>query len=442
MAIIHFVNRPKSQTKAGMLFVLRYVTQDKKTMSDGKKYVTGVGCSAVSAYNQFRNTKLMYGKDDGRQYYHFVQSFPPGEEITPEIAHEIALRFASETEKFKGFEIVVATHCDRNHVHSHFVMNSVNADNGKKFHINQRDVEQLMEVSDKLIQEYGLSVLVSDKTQKVKKSISNNEYYALENQNSWKLQLALIIDGCMKGAKSKRHFIWLIEQEGYRVKWTDTRKNITYTCPNGKKCCDDKLHEEKYLKENMEYEFRIREEILCGLQESGNCFDKIGGAGRADYYRNGTELESTDSLNRHAESVVAIPVGADRTASDTTGSQENAAYHADKSYSRVPETADRYADYFKINQEGEREYIDTGWSYERSELLFSRQPENSDDSFYEDAVRDFTGCESGIVVDTLYLAADLQNLIDDDGKIIDCTTRHYPTEKKKQKQGGPVMGGM
>lgn len=82
-----------------------------------------------------------------------MQSFPVGENITPETAHEIALRFASESDKLKGFEIVVSTHCDRDHIHSHFVMNSVNAETGKKFHISENEVEQLMKESDRIIRE-------------------------------------------------------------------------------------------------------------------------------------------------------------------------------------------------------------------------------------------------------------------------------------------------
>ena len=110
----------------------------------------GVNCTPQSAYTEFNNTKRLYDKNDGRLYYHFVQSFSVDENISPQTAHEIALRFAEETQKFNGFEIVVSTHCDRNHIHSHFVMNSVNADTGKKFHISEKEVEMLMKISDNI----------------------------------------------------------------------------------------------------------------------------------------------------------------------------------------------------------------------------------------------------------------------------------------------------
>ena len=83
MAIVHFVNYKKPQTEGGMLYVLRYTMQDKKTVaSDGKKYVTGVNCTPQSDYTEFNNTKKLFGKIDGRLFYHFVQSFGGGKYIT------------------------------------------------------------------------------------------------------------------------------------------------------------------------------------------------------------------------------------------------------------------------------------------------------------------------------------------------------------------------
>lgn len=67
---------------------------------------------------------------------------------------------------------------------------------------------------------------------------------------------------------AKEEFRSLMENEGYQLRWTDTRKNITYTTPDGKRCRDDRLHDEKYLKENMEYEFTIRQEIIDRRVES------------------------------------------------------------------------------------------------------------------------------------------------------------------------------
>ena len=204
MAIIHFINRQKSQTKAGLKFLLDYTMREDKTMFNGKRLITGINCNPDCAYTQFRNTKLLYGKESGRQYYHFVQSFSPEDHVSPELAHSIALRFIAETEKFKGFEVVAATHCDRDHIHTHFVMNSVNAETGLKFHIKQDEIGMLMESSDKIVSEYGLSICgpIRNKNDSGNKKsdsrtnthISDREYRAMDKRESWKLQLAVAID--------------------------------------------------------------------------------------------------------------------------------------------------------------------------------------------------------------------------------------------------------
>lgn len=275
---------------------MRYTMRDDKTVFNGKKNVTGINCTASCAYTQFKNTKLLYGKDDGRQYYHFVQSFPKNESVSPEPAHKIALRFISETEKFSGFEVVASTHSDCLHTHTHFILNSVNAETGKKFHITGNEISELMEISDRIVAEYGLSICVPDPDMQKKKHMSDREYRAADKGQSRKLQLAIQIDEAMKYARSREDFIEIMTAEGYGVKWTDTGKNITYTTPDGKKCCDDKLHEEKYLKGSMENEFRIRQKILGEIEETGDRAGENRIEGRACGDGFGAELESDDRL--------------------------------------------------------------------------------------------------------------------------------------------------
>lgn len=262
IATVKFIASKRMQSRQGLASILTYCKQDKKTLYNGRKLVSGVNCVPNSAFNEMMNTKIQYRKTDGRMYYHLFQSFHPDEPITPETAHEIALKFAQE--QFKGYEVLVATHIDREHIHSHFIVNSVSAETGLKYHPDKNEIQRLRDYSDKLCRAYGLSV-VMPKPQKVKQ-MSAREYRSADKGQSWKLQLAIAIDETMKYAASKEHFISLMENEGYEVKWTAERKSITYTTPNGMKCRDNKLHEEKYLKESMENEFRIREEITAGIK--------------------------------------------------------------------------------------------------------------------------------------------------------------------------------
>ena len=90
--------------------------------------------------------------------------------------------------------------------------------------------------------------------------MSNAEYYTAVKGESWKFELMRVIDECMRCAGNREEFLILLRSEGYDATWTDSRKNITYTTPDGRKCRDSRLHIGKYLKENMEAEFGYRTE--------------------------------------------------------------------------------------------------------------------------------------------------------------------------------------
>ena len=111
--------------------------------------------------------------------------------------------------------------------------------------------------------EFGLPVFQPQKKKRVK-SISCAEYHTAARGESWKFRLMNTIDACMRYARSREEFITLMRSERYDVRWTDSRKSITYTTPGGMRCRDDRLHDEKYLKERMELEFRIRQAVIHG----------------------------------------------------------------------------------------------------------------------------------------------------------------------------------
>ena len=190
-------------------------------------------------------------------FYHMVQSFPKGAAVDPRQAHEAARRLA---EYFDGCEVLVCTHVDREHIHSHCVINSVNFDTGKKLHMAKEQLQELMRRNDMICQEMGLPVF--EPTAQQARGMSGAEYHTALKGQSWKLRLMNTIDECMKYAVDKDAFVSLMASEGYAVRWESGRKYITYTTPDGLKCRDSKLHEEKYCKEAMEHEFRIRTELV------------------------------------------------------------------------------------------------------------------------------------------------------------------------------------
>ena len=258
MAIVHFVNYKRgTQSRAAMRGVMLYVMQEKKTTWEGGPLVSGINCQPQSAYDDFLNTKLLYHKDGGVMFYHMVQSFPKGAAVDPRQAHEAARRLA---EYFDGCEVLVCTHVDREHIHSHCVINSVNFETGKKLHMAKEQLQELMRRNDMICQEMGLPVF--EPTTQQARGMSGAEYHTALKGQSWKLRLMNTIDECMKYAADKDAFVSLMESEGCAVRWESSRKYITYTTSDGLKCRDSKLHEEKYCKEAMEHEFRIRAERI------------------------------------------------------------------------------------------------------------------------------------------------------------------------------------
>lgn len=290
------------QHPSTMVSVMRYCLQESKTVDGltGQRYVSGISCDGLNSITEFLATKYAYGKLDGINFYQYVQSFSPRENITHAQAHEIARQFAMKA--WPGHEVQVTTHCDAKHIHSHFVINSVSFVDGHKLRQDPGTLKQLRAISDELCLSHGLSILPP--YQKGGKRMSSREYRAAQKGQSWKFRLMYDVTQAMKVSRSKEDFIREMKHRGYEVKWTDERKNITYTCPNGMKCRDNRLHQEKYWKENMEYELRTRQCILAG-----DVHRRAGEAQWTDHGGNGQNPLPADSL-RTARGVAESRSGA------------------------------------------------------------------------------------------------------------------------------------
>ena len=452
MATVNVMKNKRTQSRAGLAFILSYCKRESKTVHEGRKLVSGVNCLPESAYQEFMNTKLQYGKTDGRMFYHFTQSFSPTEDITPETAHEIAVKFAEKM--FPGFEVLVATHTDKAHTHSHFVVNSVSCENGYKYHSDNENIERLRAESDKLCLQYGLSVLPpKEQSQKVKQ-MSSREYRAAERGESWKMQLIVTIEDAMAIARSREHFIRLMEAEGYEVKWTRDRKSITYTMPDGKRCRDNKLHEEKFLKENMEYEFRIRNEIARGIKGYGESAYEESGNRRPLYSSDGRELEGSDRRDEYADryalsdTEIADRAGNQRGTHLVYGTADRDTDRVRREQSGTDRTVHRNDgtdgnSIYREDEYGNREDVFTGWESERTVFTESLFGTGNGENVYETEYMDLADPDGGadhLGTDTAYLFADLTNIIDEDAPVEDCTTMRQPQHRKKNN--GPVMGGM
>ena len=265
MATVNFI-KYKKQSAGALSGVTRYISQDEKTLDEnGRQLVSGQNCTPQLADREFQATRDACRKDSPVWFYHYVQSFSPDEVITGEQAHQLAKEFAAKA--WPDSEVLIATHLDAEHIHSHFVVNAVCWESGKMLRQGPNTLRSLRQLSDELCLEHGFSVLPQQK-KKQSQGMGTREYRSAAKGQSWKFRLMNTIDQCMRYSATKDEFLSLMESEGYQLRWTDSRKNITYTTPEGMKCRDDRLHELKYTKEVMEREFRIRAEIVRGRIET------------------------------------------------------------------------------------------------------------------------------------------------------------------------------
>lgn len=191
---------------------IQYVLNGEKT--EGRVLTAHQNCDPGHEYQQMMDTKRELGKTGGRQCYHIIQSFQPGE-ITPELALELAKGFAAEY--LPGYEVVIGTHTDRDHVHSHILFNSVNAQTGEKYHVSTREYyRQIRAISDRLCREHGLSVILEGQPTK---AMSYIEWLRQsKGQPTFRSMLEADLQEAIEDANDIGHFFLLMEHKGYEIK--------------------------------------------------------------------------------------------------------------------------------------------------------------------------------------------------------------------------------
>ena len=155
-SIDYIINPEKTFNEDFGKFFEKEIYQDYNFKNEKTHYVSGINCDEFDPYSFMKDTKDYYHKNDGILGFHAYQSFKEGE-VTPEIAHEIGVKLAKEM--FNDYEVVVATHLNTNHIHNHFIINSVSRIDGKKYNNNRTNLAKLRHISDSICEEYGLSTL-------------------------------------------------------------------------------------------------------------------------------------------------------------------------------------------------------------------------------------------------------------------------------------------
>ena len=239
--------------------VITYATNPDKT--EKQFYTTGINCEIEDAVKQMQFVKIFYGKENGILAFHAYQSFNEGE-VTPEIAHEIGVKLANEMWGDR-FQVVVSTHLNTQHLHNHFVINSVSFKDGKKYYSNLTNTALLRKTSDEICEEYGLSIL-KEKTCKsginfenfYKKSMRDSDYYKSTKED---------IDYAIEHSWTYKEFLKRLKEMGYEVYFRANKISVRMY-PHKRNIRIERAFGEDYSIENIQNKicsrYPSREEVI------------------------------------------------------------------------------------------------------------------------------------------------------------------------------------
>lgn len=256
-----------SKTRGSCSERLNYITKEEKTE---EKLIFAKDCSEDDFKKDFQDTKEIWDKTDGRQYYHLVQSFEKEKNVTLKKAHEIGKKFIESNPKFKEYQVVMATHKDRDHIHNHLIINSVNLENGKKFEFNPKDCLKAKELSNEICKEFGLKEIDLEKNKEKNLDKSKSERYSLAEKNmeergqeTWKGELRDRLEENLIKSKDFEEFKKNLEKENITISRgaEQGKKSITFEI-DGKKCRGNKLDIRFESRENIEKTLDITKNLI------------------------------------------------------------------------------------------------------------------------------------------------------------------------------------
>lgn len=231
-------------------------------------------------YRSFLEEKQIWGKDSGRMYAHNIISWHKDEQITLEQALEFGKEFAENW--FSGFQTLVAVHKDREHIHCHFVTNSVSYLDGHKLHNTKKDLEKMKQLTNRMCMERGLTVAEKgrhfDGSEMEPGTIiawNKDKYHLLANSDKpgYLVSCAVAVVDTLSSSSctSQQEFIAQMAARGFQVYWKKNRKYITFEDAEGHKIRNRNLAGTFHLKiskEELEHEFARQDAIRRGRADA------------------------------------------------------------------------------------------------------------------------------------------------------------------------------
>ena len=196
--------------KSTLKQALAYVLEGKKTREG--LLVSSFACSPETADLEFGFTLSHCMEKGNNLAFHLIQSFKPGE-TDAKTAHQIGDELAIELLKWK-YEYVLSTHVDKGHIHNHLIFCAANFEDYRKFVSNRKSYYQIRYISDRLCEQYGLSVVIPGE----ERGKSYKEYLAHKAGSSWKANLRLAVNQAVRSSRSFEEFLIRMHLAGYEIR--------------------------------------------------------------------------------------------------------------------------------------------------------------------------------------------------------------------------------
>ena len=323
MAVIKAVH-----SRASLGNAINYVTNEEKTKDH---LITGINVDPFRAVDEMIVVKQLYDKMDGRQYDHYIQSFHADEKVTAEQAHKIAVQWAEKM--FPNHEVVVSTHQEKKHLHSHFIVNSVSFVDGEKIHHSARWLQEAKDRSDEICREQGLTIcqkgrdfygnVREDMTSFDRKKFEVLEQASKGKVKSYVLDIAEKVMTAKEQAVSREDFVERLQKQSIKTTWKDSRTAVTFEDEQGHKVRNTNLEDTFHIpfgKESLEHEFEqnARREQSRNTEQYTDIFRRVADTERradearqsiSERFGHGADSRSNQSSGQSAEEGRSYDVG-------------------------------------------------------------------------------------------------------------------------------------
>ena len=235
-----------------------------------KALKTGIDCDCDNWSSDFRLTKAVFDNLEGRQYKHFTQAFEKESGLSQEKVHKAGIDLVKMCKQFEGFQAVVITHNDKEHLHNHIVINSVNSETGKKFRMSNSELKTLKKNMDNYLKkEFNLEPtkakegIVKTQDTKTHQAIKR----ALESDyESFTLNLAKDIKKSLDESTTQEDLKANLEKKDIKMDVSESHNTIMFVDKNKKKVSSKKLKEifgiefdKESLEKTLENNLKIKE---------------------------------------------------------------------------------------------------------------------------------------------------------------------------------------